>query len=75
MTYRHGDIVAVDHKGRQFMAQVSDEQPDNAQLLMVKPLGPNITYFTISRRDVKGLWRRSKGAVLPKVTSRGGVRF
>lgn len=72
--FREGDIVAVDHMGRYFLAYVEAVTKDGSGDLQVKPLAPNITWFTVRTRDVKSLWRFSKGA-RPIVTHRGGITF
>jgi hypothetical protein len=66
--YRKGDIVGLDVKGRQFFARIEEEQ---GQELKVKPITYNITYFTVKKRDVKAIWRFSKGSQ-PFIKDRSG---
>ena len=61
--FRAGDIVGADRKGRHFLALVVSETKSE---LHVQPLRDNDTYYTVSKRDVKGLWRHSKGVFANK---------
>lgn len=69
--YSPGMIVGISHKGRDFMALV--EQVDG-QELTVKPLMKNINYYHVSVRDVKVIYRKTRGQE-PYVREGGMVSF
>lgn len=67
--FNHGDIVGVNHLGREFFALV--EEDDGQAELDVRPITHGITYFHISKRDVKSIHRFSRGT-LPTIKNSGG---
>ena len=67
--FNHGDIVGVNHKGREFFAMVEDD-PGKSDL-EVRPITHGITYFTVSKREVKSIHRFSRGQ-LPLIKNSGG---
>lgn len=70
--FRNGDIVGVSHLGRDFMATVEGE---DGQTLFVHPIPANITYFTVSKREVKSHWPFRKGSRVPLVKHNGGLTY
>lgn len=71
--FRPGDILGIDIRGRQFLALYEAETEDGD--LSVKPLAPNISYYTVRTRDVVTLWRKSKGKTPTVVNGGRGVRL
>lgn len=70
--FKPGDIVGVDHKGRQFLAFFEEEA--NRTDLKVRPIHHNITYFQVPKREVVSLWRFSRGK-WATVKPSGGIRL
>jgi hypothetical protein len=69
--YREGDLVGVNHLGRQFLAVVVSEK---GQELSIRPVPKNVTYFHIPKRDVRTIYRLAKGAS-PVFTQNGGIVY
>lgn len=60
-----GDIVLVDHNGRQALAEVTGRADGG---LHVRPLARSFTWRVAASRDVVGIWRATKA------TREAGVR-
>lgn len=70
--FRNGDIVGIDHLGRGFLAVVTGEEGAN---LKVEPIPANVTYFTVSKRDVKSHWPRRKAGRIAEFKHNGGLVY
>ena len=57
--FKPGDIVGVNHKGREYLAFYVSEV--NRNEIRVQPIHHNITWFQVSKREVKALWRFTRG--------------
>jgi hypothetical protein len=62
-TIKVGDVVHVDHKGRRFMALVTDTPTTDKTLkgkVAIKPFDARISYRSATSREVIGHWRATK---------------
>lgn len=66
---RPGDIVACDIKGRAFFGMVEPRDADSP-FIKVTPMTKGTTHFHVSVRDVRAIWRFSRGTK-PLVTKGG----
>ena len=71
--FKRGDIVGVDHKGRQFLMMIEEDLPKSREV-RGDPITPNITYFVVPKREIKTKWTHSKGPV-PVLKKGGGPVF
>lgn len=70
--FKPGDIVGIDHKGRQFLAFYEEEV--DKFTVKVTPIEHNVTWFHIPKREVVTLWRFTRGK-WATVKPRGGVEL
>lgn len=70
--FKQGDIVGIDHKGRQFLAFYQEEV--NRNDIRVQPIHHNITYFQVGKREVVSLWRFTRGK-WAEVKPTGGIKL
>jgi hypothetical protein len=56
-----GDIVAVNHLGREFLGVVKTETVTGA--VEVHPIPVNVTYYTVGKREITARWKFTKGKV------------
>lgn len=54
-----GDLVRCDRKGTIFYAEVVSKGEKG---LHVTPITPHITYYSVTAREVKAHWRKSKAS-------------
>ena len=66
-TAKAGDIIACNRDGRTFFAVVESPGTDD---ILVTPLTKGATYYHVSSRDVKAIYRFAKGT-RPLVTKTG----
>lgn len=72
--FRVNDIVGVDHKGRQFLAVVTGEDPESQRGLIVSPIPKNVTYYHIPKSDVKSHFPLRRGKT-PVFRGNGGIVY
>ena len=56
---RPGDIVMCDVRGSRFYAEVTDKGKGN---LAIRPLSKGVGFYSVTSRQVIGLWRKSKAS-------------
>lgn len=58
-TVRVGDIVLCDVRGSRFYAEVTDKGKGN---LAIQPISKGVGFYSVTSRQVIGLWRKSKAS-------------